>query len=188
MELTKAICGIVQVTAEVRAMVGHSIHPEEPLMSAGLDSRGGMELRRALGETLGLDLPVTLLYDYQSILAIVTYINSLVEAQAQAQAQTQAADGVEAETYWSDEQEEEARAGPARRGVVALAAAAAEKPSKLLKTLRYNMQRSMCWCSLSLVVVDIALAICWQQYWIHTAVHDSPLTAILTAEQDCQQG
>ncbi|KAL0047289.1 hypothetical protein WJX82_000056 [Trebouxia sp. C0006] len=125
-----------QVTAEVRAMVGHSIHPEEPLMSAGLDSRGGMELRRALGETLGLDLPVTLLYDYQSILAIVTYINSLVEAQAQAQAQTQAADGVEAETYWSDEQEEEARAGPARRGVVALAEAAAEKPSKLLKTLR----------------------------------------------------
>jgi len=153
-DLTKAICGIVQVTAEVRAMVGHSIHPEEPLMSAGLDSRGGMELRRALGETLGLDLPVTLLYDYQSILAIVTYINSLVEAQAQAQtpAQTQAhaADGVEAEAYWSDEQEEEGRAGPARRGVATLAEAAAEKPSKLLKTLRYDMQCSTCWCSLSL--------------------------------------
>ncbi len=140
MDLTKAICGIVQVTAEVRAMVGHSIHPEEPLMSAGLDSRGGMELRRALAETLGLDLPVTLLYDYQSILAIVTYINSLIEAQAQAHA----ADGVEAEAYWSDEQEEEGRAGPARRGVVTLAEAAAEKPSKLLKTLRYDMQCSTC--------------------------------------------
>jgi acyl carrier protein len=147
-DLTKAICGIVQVTAEVRAMVGHSIHPEEPLMSAGLDSRGGMELRRALGETLGLDLPVTLLYDYQSILAIVTYINTLIEAQAQAQAH--AADGVEAEAYWSDEQEEEGRAGPARRGVATLAEAAAEKPSKLLKTLRYDMQCSTCWCSLSL--------------------------------------
>lgn len=146
MDLTKTICGIVQVTAEVRAMVGHSIHPEEPLMSAGLDSRGGMELRRALGETLGLDLPVTLLYDYQSILAIVTYINSLVEAQsqAQAQAQAQAGGGIEAEANWSDEQEEEGRAGPARRGVVALAEAAAEKPSKLLKTLRYDMQCSTC--------------------------------------------
>ncbi len=146
MDLTKTICGIVQVTAEVRAMVGHSIHPEEPLMSAGLDSRGGMELRRALGETLGLDLPVTLLYDYQSILAIVTYINSLVEgqSQAQAQAQAQAGGGIEAEANWSDEQEEEGRAGPARRGVVALAEAAAEKPSKLLKTLRYDMQCSTC--------------------------------------------
>ncbi len=146
MDLTKTICGIVQVTAEVRAMVGHSIHPEEPLMSAGLDSRGGMELRRALGETLGLDLPVTLLYDYQSILAIMTYINSLVEAQSQAQAQpqAQAGGGIEAEANWSDEQEEEGRAGPARRGVVALAEAAAEKPSKLLKTLRYDMQCSTC--------------------------------------------
>ncbi len=141
-------------------MVGHSIHPEEPLMSAGLDSRGGMELRRTLGEILGLDLPVTLLYDYQSILAIVTYINSLIEAQAQAQAQTQAqaGGGIEAEAYWSDEQEEEGRAGPARRGVVTLTEAAAEKPSKLLKTLRYSMHRSTCWCSLSLVVVTIASA------------------------------
>ena len=133
---------MVQVTAEVRAMVGHSIHPEEPLMSAGLDSRGAMELRRALGESLGLDLPVTLLYDYQSILAIVTYINSLVEAQAQAQAQVDG--GVEAEANWSDGQEEEGTAGPARRGVAALTEAAAEKPSKLLKTLRYVMQCSMC--------------------------------------------
>lgn len=123
-------------------MVGHSIHPEEPLMSAGLDSRGGMELRRALGETLGLDLPVTLLYDYQSILAIVTYINSLIEAQAQAHA----ADGVEAEADWSDEQQEEGRAGSARCGVGTLAEAAAQKPSKLLKTLRSDLQCSMCWC------------------------------------------
>ncbi len=174
---TKAICGIVQVTAEVRAMVGHSIHPEEPLMSAGLDSRGGMELRRTLGETLGLDLPVTLLYDYQSILAIVTYINSLIEAQAQAQ--TQAADGVEAEAYWSDEQEEEGRAGPARRGVVALTEAAAEKPSKLLKTLRYGLQLGTCWCSLSLADVTIALAVCWQQHEIHAAVHNSPFNSNL---------
>ena len=142
MDLTTAICGMVQVTAEVRAMVGHSIHPEEPLMSAGLDSRGAMELRRALGESLGLDLPVTLLYDYQSILAIVTYINSLVEAQAQAQAQVDG--GVEAEANWSDGQEDEGTARPARRGVVALTEAAAEKPSKLLKTLRYDIQCSMC--------------------------------------------
>lgn len=103
-------------------MVGHSIHPEEPLMSAGLDSRGGMELRRALGDTLGLDLPVTLLYDYQSISAIVGYISSLTETQAHAEAQGQ----------WGDE-EDEGSSGSVRARV---AQAVAEKPSKLLKTLR----------------------------------------------------
>ena len=66
---------------EVHAMVGHSIHPQEPLMTAGLDSLGGMELRRALAETLGLDLPQTLLYDYQSIAAITAHLNSLIEAE-----------------------------------------------------------------------------------------------------------
>ena len=116
----------MQVTAEVRAMVGHSIHPDEPLMSAGLDSRGGMELRRSLGDTLDLDLPVTLLYDYQSISAIVGYIEGLVQAQG----------GVSrgAGAYEGDQQEGGSReefAGRARAP-----ARASDKPSKLLKTLR----------------------------------------------------
>ena len=115
----------------MRATVGHSIHPEEPLMSAGLDSRGGMELRRALGDTLGLDLPVTLLYDYQSISAIVGHISSLIETQAQAQ------DG-EADSEWDDEGDEASR-GSAVRARAKVAQAAAEKPSKLLKTLRCDL-------------------------------------------------
>ena len=45
---------LLQVMSEVRAMLGHAVHPEEPLMAAGLDSRGGMELRRALAESLGM--------------------------------------------------------------------------------------------------------------------------------------
>lgn len=134
-----------QVAAEVRAMVGHSIHPEEPLMSAGLDSRGGMELRRALGDTLGLDLPVTLLYDYQSISAIVGYISSLIETQAQAQVGASA----EADGQWGDE-EDEGSSGSVRARV---AQAAAEKPSKLLKTLRYVFKLCsslrFCWLQLA---------------------------------------
>ena len=42
--------------AEVRAMLGHAVHPDEPLMMAGLDSRGGMELRRTLAESLGMQV------------------------------------------------------------------------------------------------------------------------------------
>lgn len=37
-------------------MLGHAVHPDEPLMAAGLDSRGGMELRRALADSLGLQV------------------------------------------------------------------------------------------------------------------------------------
>lgn len=48
-------------------------------MTAGLDSLGGMELRRALADTLGLDLPQTLLYDFQSIAAITAHLNSIIE-------------------------------------------------------------------------------------------------------------
>ena len=116
----------MQVTAEVRAMVGRSIHPEEPLMSAGLDSRGGMELRRALGETLCMDLPVTLLYDYQSISAIVGYVESRVESQIQ--------DSQNDTCSWNEEHEQDRSGLPDRRA--AMSAVPAAKPSKLLKTLR----------------------------------------------------
>lgn len=46
-------------------MLGHAVHPDEPLMSSGLDSRAAMELRATLAEQLGVSLPVTLLYDAQ---------------------------------------------------------------------------------------------------------------------------
>ena len=59
-------------------MLGHAVHPEEALLTVGLDSRGGMELRRGLAEALGLQLPVTLLYDHQSVADIVRYINAQV--------------------------------------------------------------------------------------------------------------
>ncbi len=119
-------------------MVGHSVHPEEPLMSAGLDSRGGMELGRALGETLGLDLPVTLLYNYKSISAIVNHINSLVESHAAA--------SVEATACW-DDAEEVGGGGSDGRGVAKVVDAAADKPSKLLKTLRFDHWACKAYCS-----------------------------------------
>lgn len=37
-------------------MLGHGVHPDEPLMMVGLDSRGGMELRRSLAESLGMQV------------------------------------------------------------------------------------------------------------------------------------
>ena len=111
-------------------MMGHTIHPEEPLMTAGLDSRGGMELRRSLGESLGLDLPVTLLYDYQSISAITSYISELVDSQA-----SEVLDSSEADGVWGEEEEGSSGVGEPR-AVKKKAEASANQPSKLLKTLR----------------------------------------------------
>ena len=42
--------------SEVRSMMGHAVHPDEPLMANGLDSRGGMELRRALADSIGIQV------------------------------------------------------------------------------------------------------------------------------------
>lgn len=52
---------------EVRSLVGHAVHPEEPLMGVGVDSRAAMELRASLASSTGLTLPPTLLYDYQTV-------------------------------------------------------------------------------------------------------------------------
>jgi len=67
------------VTNEVRTLMGRGVHPDDPLMMTGLDSRGGMELRRNLATATDLPVPVTLLYDFQSINAIVTFLAKLVE-------------------------------------------------------------------------------------------------------------
>ena len=73
------------------------------------------------GESLGMQLPVTLLYDYQSVSEIVEYIDSRIMA-------APSADGA------GDGDADEAEADSGRRYMQQ--AARPEAPSKLLKTLR----------------------------------------------------
>ncbi|GIL78111.1 hypothetical protein Vretifemale_7539, partial [Volvox reticuliferus] len=68
-----------RIMLEVRSLVGRQVHPAEPLIGAGVDSRAGMELRRGLSEALGVALPVTLLYDHQSVNEIVGYIEGQLD-------------------------------------------------------------------------------------------------------------
>ena len=58
--------------------MGHEVSPDDPLMAAGLDSLGAMELRSSLEQSLGVDLPGMLIFDYPSVHAIIEYAESLL--------------------------------------------------------------------------------------------------------------
>lgn len=55
-------------------VLGGSVGPDEPLMAAGLDSLGAVELRNSLERATGLSLPSTLVFDYPTEAAISMYI------------------------------------------------------------------------------------------------------------------
>ncbi|QDZ20181.1 polyketide synthase [Chloropicon primus] len=68
-----------KVKDAVHAVVGHEVSPDDPLMAAGLDSLGAMELRSSLEQSLGIDLPGMLIFDYPSVHAIIEYAESFIE-------------------------------------------------------------------------------------------------------------
>lgn len=78
-ELSRHLTRIV--SDEVQAVVGLNVRVEEPLMIAGMDSRGGMELRRSIAAATKLPLPVTMLYDYPTIGDIVGFLSKLIRRQ-----------------------------------------------------------------------------------------------------------
>ena len=55
-------------------MVGAEIGPDEPLMDAGLDSLGAVEFKNALEGRMGVELPVTAVFDYPSVSALAGFI------------------------------------------------------------------------------------------------------------------
>ena len=55
-------------------MLGAPVQPDQPLMEAGLDSLGAVELRTSLGAKFGVELPATLVFDYPSIAALTGYL------------------------------------------------------------------------------------------------------------------
>ena len=59
-----------QIAAAVDTVIGHAIGHDEPLMAAGLDSLGTVELRNTLESKLGLQLPATLVFDYPTVSAL----------------------------------------------------------------------------------------------------------------------
>ena len=70
------------ISAEIlkctRDILGDSIEVDQPLMAAGLDSLGAVELRNSIQSSLQIELPATFVFDYPSISSMATYLVSFV--------------------------------------------------------------------------------------------------------------
>ena len=73
-EQAQAVAAAVEST--ISSVLGSGVSKSAPLMAAGLDSLGMVELRNALQTKLGLLLPSTLVFDYPTAEDITAYITA----------------------------------------------------------------------------------------------------------------
>lgn len=74
------------IAAAAQRIMGFVPDAKQPLMEAGLDSLGAVELRNDLTSRLKMELPATLTLDYPSIAAVATFIKPLLQANTSAPA------------------------------------------------------------------------------------------------------
>jgi len=84
------------VGSVIVGLFGHPVASDEPLMAAGLDSLGAVELRSALEARTNLRLPATLVFDYPSSAALVEALDKMVVAEAPAVSSLAGAAGTDA--------------------------------------------------------------------------------------------
>ncbi len=71
---------LAEVRSVVEQMLAKPINPSQPLMEAGLDSLGAVELRTALGQKFNLELPATVTFDYPSAASLSRFLSSQTPA------------------------------------------------------------------------------------------------------------
>jgi len=73
-----------KVMGSVRAILGADVGINEPLIDAGLDSLGAVELRDAVNAAVDMELPSTVVFDYPSVSAMTSYIVSQMHPEEEA--------------------------------------------------------------------------------------------------------
>lgn len=58
----------------VTSIIGSSVAADEPFMAAGLDSLGAVQLRNAIGERFGTELPATAALDFPTAATLAGYL------------------------------------------------------------------------------------------------------------------
>ena len=66
--------GVAAAVAGVLA--GGAVAPEQPLMEAGLDSLGALELRNALQARFGVNLAATAMFDFPTAAALAAHVHA----------------------------------------------------------------------------------------------------------------
>jgi acyl transferase domain-containing protein/NADPH:quinone reductase-like Zn-dependent oxidoreductase/acyl carrier protein/NAD(P)-dependent dehydrogenase (short-subunit alcohol dehydrogenase family) len=67
----------------VNTMLNTEVAPNQPLMEAGMDSLGAVELRTALNKAFSVELPATVTFDFPSVSALAGCINTELETVAE---------------------------------------------------------------------------------------------------------
>ena len=65
---------IAHLSEVITELLGETISPDQPLMAAGLDSVGAVELKNAVSSAFGIELPSTVTFDYPSVQALAGFI------------------------------------------------------------------------------------------------------------------
>jgi len=67
------------LTGVVGDVLGREVGGDEPLMDAGLDSLGAVELHNTVQQSMGVELPTTIVFDYPNINAVSSYISGEIK-------------------------------------------------------------------------------------------------------------
>lgn len=65
---------VAEVASIVATVIGADVAADEPLMAAGLDSLGAVQLRNAITERFGVELPPTAALDFPTVLALACFV------------------------------------------------------------------------------------------------------------------
>ena len=65
---------VAEVASIVATVIGADVAADEPLMAAGLDSLGAVQLRNAITERFGVELPPTAALDFPTVLALAGFV------------------------------------------------------------------------------------------------------------------
>ena len=68
---------LAEVAAVAASVLGFAPLADQPLMEAGLDSLGAVELRNALGARFGAELPATVTLDHPTLAALAAHLQGL---------------------------------------------------------------------------------------------------------------